>query len=146
MNWLKSLLGIGEIAGEYLKERQRLKNELKLKELEGKARLVEAKYNALARQQERMHSWEMAQIQNSGYKDEVVLFILAYPYVGSFVPGLQGSIKVGFQHLAQMPTWAVGLTVAIFLAIYGIRHRNAERINAPGLRDRDIGNDRSDHG
>lgn len=146
MEWIKSLFGIGEIAGEYLKERQRLKNELKLKQLEGKARLVEAKYDALVQRQKHIHSWEMAQIQNSGFKDEIVLFILAYPYIGSFVPGLQGSIKIGFQHLGQMPTWAVGLTVAIFLAIYGIRHRNAERINAPGLRDKDIGNDRSDNG
>lgn len=129
-----------QMVGEYFKERQRLKNEIKLKTLEGKARLQEAKYAALARKEEQIHTWEMAQIANSGYKDEIVLGVLLMPYVGAFIPGVQDHILVGFQYLDQMPYWAVGLTVTIFLAIYGIRHRNAAKIQAPGLRDKDVGN------
>jgi VIT1/CCC1 family predicted Fe2+/Mn2+ transporter len=140
MNWLSKLFGLGEIAGEYLKERQRLKNELKLKKLQGEIDLVAAKTQAAVRRQEMTHTWEMAQIANSGYKDEVVLGVLLIPYVGAFVPVVQDYILVGFQYLEQMPYWAVGLTVTIFLAIYGIRHRNASRIQAPGLRDGDVTN------
>lgn len=130
--------GATEQIGEYVRERQKLKNDLALKKLEGKAKLLEAKYEALARREQHINDWEMAQIANSGYKDEVVLFVLLVPYLGSFIPGVQDYISVGFQYLNEMPTWAVGLTVAIFLAIYGIRHRNASNINAPGLRDKDV--------
>ncbi len=131
--------GTAEQVGEYFKERQRLKQELKLKDLEGKIAIRVAKTQAAVARQEMTHSWEMAQLANSGFKDEVVLGVLLIPYVGAFIPGVQDHILVGFQHLAQMPYWAVGLTVTIFLAIYGIRHKNASRIAAPGLRDRDVG-------
>ena len=80
----------------------------------------------------------MAQLANSGVKDEIVLGILALPYVGSFIPVVQDYVLTGFEHLEKMPYWAVGLTVTIFLAIYGIRHKNAGKINAPGLRDSDV--------
>ena len=137
LGWLSG--GAAEQIGEYFQERQRLKNDIKLKELEGKARLTEAKYAALARREEQIHTWEMAQIANSGFKDEIVLGVLLIPYVGAFIPRVQDYILVGFQYLDQMPYWAVGLTVAIFLAIYGIRHKNASNIQAPGLRDKDVG-------
>jgi hypothetical protein len=42
-----------------------------------------------------------------------------------------------------MPYWSVGLTVAIMLAIYGIRHKRAAQINAPGLRKQDVNNPQS---
>lgn len=130
--------GTVEQVGEYFREKQKLKQELKLTELRGKAALMEAKYKAQAVQVENVHSWEMAQLANSGKKDEVVLAILSFPYVGCFIPGVQDYILVGFQYLAQMPYWAVGLTVTVFLAVYGIRHRNASKINAPGLRKKDV--------
>ena len=138
IGWLSG--GAAEQIGEYFQERQRLKNSIKLKELEGKAALTEAKYRALAEREKHIASWEMAQIANSGFKDEVVLAVLLIPYVGAFIPGVQEHILVGFQYLEQMPYWAVGLTVAIFLAIYGIRHKNASNIQAPGLRDEDVNN------
>jgi len=138
MNWLKSLFGLGEIAGEYLKQRQKLKADLKLAKLQGQIDFQTAKFAAKAAQQQHISNWEMASLANSGWKDEVVLFVLLIPYVGAFVPVVQDYILVGFQYLEQMPYWAVGLTVTIFLAIYGIRHKNASRIQAPGLRDRDV--------
>lgn len=134
--WLSG--GTAEKIGEYFIERQQLKNQLALKKLEGRIAIEEAKTMAVVRKQEMTHTWEMAQIANSGYKDEVVLGVLLLPYIGAFVPGVQEHILIGFQHLDQMPYWAVGLTVTIFLAIYGIRHRNAARLRAPGLRDEDV--------
>lgn len=138
MNWLKSLFGLGELAGEYLKERQKLKHEVELARLRGKAELEAAKYKAMAARELHTQNWELAQLANAGTKDEVVLAVLVAPYIGSFIPGVQDYILTGFEYLDKMPYWAVGLTVTVFLAIYGIRHRNASKINAPGLTDKDV--------
>jgi len=137
---LLSFLGGGpaEQIGEYFTQRAKLKQQLKLTQLEGKIAVEAAKAQAAVQQQEHTHSWEMAQLANSGLKDEVVLGVLLIPYVGAFIPGVQDHILVGFNYLDQMPYWAVGLTVTIFLAIYGIRHKNASNIQAPGLRDTDV--------
>lgn len=148
MNWLKSLFGLGEIAGEYLKERQRLKNELKLKKLQGQIDIVAAKAQAAIEQQRHISSWEQTYVnmQASSWKDEVVLAVVLSPYIGAFIPGVQDYVLVGFQYLDSMPYWAVGLTVTICLAIYGIRHRNASKINAPGLRDKDVTSESNPNG
>lgn len=130
--------GAAEQIGEYFDNRQKLKQQLTLTKLEGKIEVAKATAEAKVLQQQNVHTWEMAQIANSGYKDEIVLAVILYPYIGSFIPGVQDSVLVGFQYLAQMPYWAVGLTVTIFLAIYGIRHKNASKLNAPGLRDSDV--------
>lgn len=140
MNWIAKLLG-GDLAskvGDYFIEKQRLKNELSLTKLQGKIDLEKAKSLAAAAREQHISDWEMAQIANSGHKDEVVLTVLLIPYVGAFIPFVQDYVLVGFQYLDQMPYWAVGLTVTIFLAIYGIRHKNASRLRAPGLRDEDV--------
>lgn len=131
-----------EKVAEYFVEKQQLKHEIRVAELKGKQELESAKVQAKIAQMQHQNSWEMAQIANSGYKDEVVLAVLLMPYVGAFIPVVQDYVLVGFQYLDQMPYWAVGLTVTIFLAIYGIRHRNASRIKAPGLRDEDVGPDK----
>ena len=142
MNWIMKLLG-GEFAGQvgdYFVRKQELKNELKLTKVQAKIDLVKAKAQAKIEQQRHVASWEMAyvQMQAGSYKDEVVLAVVLFPYIGAFIPGIQDHVLVGFQYLDKMPAWAVGLTVAICLAIYGIRHRNASKINAPGLRDKDV--------
>lgn len=140
MNWIAKLLGsaVGEKVSEYFTERQRLKNELKLKKLQGKIDLATARTQAKIAQQQHSGNWEMAQIANSGIKDEIVLFVILIPYVGAFIPGVQDYVLVGFQYLEQMPYWAIGLTVTIFLAIYGIRHKNASKLQAPGVRNEDV--------
>jgi hypothetical protein len=140
MNWLKSLFGLGEIAGEYFKDRQKLKHDLKLAQLQGKIDLENAKVQAAIAQQQHVQTWEQTYVnmQRESLKDEVVLAVVLLPYVGAFIPKVQDHILTGFEYLAQMPYWAVGLTVTIFLAIYGIRHKNASKIQAPGLRDSDV--------
>lgn len=131
--------GVGEEVAEYFKERQRLKQELKKTKLQGEIDIAKAKTMAKIAQQEHVQTWEQTYVnmQRESLKDEVVLGVVLAPYVGAFVPGVQDYVLIGFQYLNEMPYWAVGLTVAIMLAIYGIRHRNANKINAPGLRDRD---------
>lgn len=140
MNWIGKLFGLGEIAGEYLKERQKLKNELKLAKLQGEIDLEKAKAQATIEQQRHVATWEQTfvNMQATSMKDEIVLGVVLFPYIGAFFPVIQDYVLVGFQYLEQMPYWAVGLTVTICLAIYGIRHRNGSKINAPGLRDEDV--------
>ena len=137
---LLSFLGGGpaEQIGQYFVQRAQLKQELKLAKLNGKIAFQTAKYQAQAQAQINTHSWEMAQIANSGIKDEIVLGVLLAPYIGAFVPGVQEYVLTGFGYLEKMPYWAVGLTVTIMLAVYGIRHKNANRLAAPGLRDSDV--------
>lgn len=140
MNWIKSLFGLGEVAGEYFIERQKLKQGLKLTKLQGDIDIAKAKAHAAIKQQEHVQTWEQTYVnmQRESLKDEVVLGVVLLPYVGAFIPVVQDYVLVGFQYLAQMPYWAVGLTVTILLAIYGIRHKNASRLQAPGLRDEDV--------
>ncbi len=140
MNWVSKLFGLGEIAGEYFKERQKLKNGLKLAQLKGKIDLQNARVQAKISQQNHIQGWEMQSLNlhSRGWKDEVVLIVILFPYVGCFIPGVQNYILTGFEYLAKMPYWAVGLTVTICLAIYGIRHKNASKLQVPGLRDRDV--------
>lgn len=140
MNWLKSLFGLGEIAGEYFVQKQKLKHGLKLAKLQGEIDIAAAKAQAAIAQQEHVQTWEQSYVnqQASSSKDEVVLAVVLFPYIGAFIPVVQDYVLVGFQYLEQMPYWAVGLTVTICLAIYGIRHKNAARIQAPGLRDKDV--------
>lgn len=134
--WLSG--GAAEQVGEYFREKQKLKQELKLAKLEGKITRQRAKDEAKAAAASHLQAWEVAQIKNSGWKDEVVLALVAYPYVGAFIPGVQDYVLKGYEYLEKMPLWAIGLTVLIFLAVFGIRHRNADRLQAPGISDEDV--------
>lgn len=142
MNWIAKLLGggLGEKVGEYFVQKQALKQQLKLTQIQGKIDISKAVAQAKIAQQEHIQTWEQTYVnmQRESLKDEVVLGVVLLPYVGAFIPGVQDHILVGFQYLNKMPYWAVGLTVTIFLAIYGIRHKNASKIQAPGLRDKDV--------
>lgn len=140
MSWLKAFFGVGKIASEYLKNRQKLKQELTLARLRGKIALEDAKTKAAITQQEHVQTWEQMYVgmQADSLKDELVLGVLLLPYIGAFIPGVQDYVVTGFDYLGRMPYWAVGLTVTVMLAIYGIRHRNASKLQVPGLRDSDV--------
>ena len=139
---LLSFLGGGpaEQIGEYFANRAKLKQQLKLTQLEGKIAIETAKAQAAVQRQQHIQTWEQTYVnmQRESFKDEVVLGVVLFPYVGAFIPGVQDYILKGFEYLDDMPYWAVGMTVTIFLAIYGIRHKNASKIQAPGLRDKDV--------
>lgn len=119
---LGALLGApAEAVAEYFKERQRLKSELKLKKLEGKVKIEQAKAEMEVRKLEADNAWELAQIANSGWKDEWVLILLSIPLVLVFIPEMAPYIQQGFSVLATTPEWYRWLILIIFGAIYGIR-------------------------
>ncbi|KKL23156.1 hypothetical protein LCGC14_2428190, partial [marine sediment metagenome] len=97
LGWLGS--GPAEQIAGYFKQKAALKQQLKLAKLNGKIAFQTAKYQAKAQSQADVHSWEMAQIANSGIKDEIVLAVLLMPYVGAFIPGVQEYVLTGFKYL-----------------------------------------------
>ena len=119
---LGALLGApAEAVAEYFKERQRLKSEFKLKKLEGKVKIEQAKAEMEVRKLEADNAWELAQIANSGWKDEWVLILLSIPLILVFVPQAAPYIQQGFAILETTPDWYRWMIVGIFMAIYGIR-------------------------
>ena len=124
----------------YFKKKQELKQELRLAKLQGKIDLQNAKAKRKAAEQIHIHSWEMmyVKMQENSWKDEIVLAVILWPFVGVFIPVVQDYVLVGFDYLAKVPYWWVGLAVVLCSAIYGIRQKNANRISAPGLRNEDI--------
>ena len=112
----------------YYEEKQKLKQGLKLAKLQGKIDIAKAKADRAAKEQAHIHTWETmyVKMQQNSYKDEVVLTVFLWPFVGVFIPIVQDYVVQGFTYLEQVPYWWTGLTVAISLAIYGIRHRNAK--------------------
>lgn len=138
--WWKKLLGVftgklPETVVEYYKEKNKLKQDLKLAKLRGAIDNQNAKNERRAAQQKHIQTWEQmyVQLQRESLKDEVVLAVFLWPFVGVFVPVLQDYVLRGFDYLAKVPPWWVAISVAISLAIYGIRHKRANKINAPGL-------------
>ena len=138
--------GLPESVVGYFNEKQKLKQNLKMTKIQGKIDIAKAKAERAAREQEHTHTWEnmYVKLQSTSYKDEIVLFVFLWPFVGVFIPGVQDYVLTGFDYLIKVPYWWVGLTVSISLAIYGIRHRNAAKISAPGLRKEDIIKDEDD--
>lgn len=117
-----ALLGApAEQIAEYLKEKQRLKSELKLARLRARVAGERAKEARAIQADSNNHEWSLLQIQNSGWKDEFVLIIVSTPFILGFIPGMQKYVKSGFDTLAQTPVWYQVMIVTIFFAIYGIK-------------------------
>jgi len=139
--FISSLIGtIPSDVIDYYKTKRKLKHELKLAKIQGKIDEQTAKNARLAAEQTHVHDWEMTYLgmQVTSSKDEAVLAVFLWPFVGVFIPGVQDYVLQGFDYLAKVPYWWSGVVVTLALAIYGIRHKNAQRINAPGLRKQDI--------
>ena len=117
----KLLGGLPEEIAEYFKERQKLKNEIKLEKLRGEIAHQKAKAEAAAVLATREAEWELEQIRNSGWKDEYWTIVLSAPVILVFIPWFQPYIAGGFVSLDQAPEWylvAVGTAIA---AAFGVR-------------------------
>ena len=121
MDWLTKIFGVGEHLAEYFKQKQQLKQDLKLAQLKGKIDLAQAEAQRKIRVLESDNAWELEQIKNSGWKDEWVLVLLSIPLVLSFVPATVTYVEQGFKVLGTTPEWYRWLIMLIFTAIYGIR-------------------------
>ncbi len=106
---------------EYKSEKRRLKANIELEKLRGKAEYERAKTARAEASEGRDHEWELESIRNSGWKDEWVLILLSIPLVLVFIPSTQDIVKVGFENLEATPDWYRWMTMVIFSAIYGVR-------------------------
>ena len=106
---------------EYKATTRKLKADIKLEELRGKAAYQRAKSERAEASEGRDHEWELESIRNSGWKDELVIIILSIPLVGVFIPGIETYVAQGFEHLEGTPDWYRWLIVMIYAATFGIR-------------------------
>ena len=115
---------LGKVApkvADYYIEKNKLKQEVELEVLRGKRAYEEAKSKRASESEGRDHDWELASIQNSGWKDELVIIVLTIPMVLVFIPNLAPYVLEGFEILETTPDWYRWLILMIYAATFGIR-------------------------
>ena len=105
----------------YKQKKAELKGQIELEKLRGKAEYERAKTQRASESEGRDHEWELASIQNSGWKDEWVLIVLSIPLILSFIPWTVAYVNMGFAALDNTPLWYRSVIGAIYLATFGIR-------------------------
>ena len=120
---------------EYKAAKAKLKGEIALETLRGKAAWEAAKTQRASESEGYDHDWEMASINNSGWKDELVLIILSIPMITSFIPWTQAATQAGFDSLATTPLWYRTTVMSIYLATFGLRlwRRDTNKSGAPSI-------------
>lgn len=119
---VSKLLGaFGTKVVEVYQQKKQLKHDVKIAELQGKIAWQNALTRRASESEGRDADWERLSIQNSGWKDELVIIVLTIPMVMVFIPGFDGYIAQGFEHLSNTPGWYRWLIVMIYAATYGIR-------------------------
>ena len=63
----------------------------------------------------------MAEGTQSSIKDEVVTIVVLIPVILCFIPGLEETVKNGFDRLSELPEWYTYLVYVVCLAAVGIR-------------------------
>lgn len=106
---------------EYKNTKRKLKAEIELERLRGKAEYERAKTQRASESEGRDHEWELLSIQNSGWKDEWVLIVLSIPLITSFIPATQPATAAGFVALEGTPLWYRTMVASIYLATFGLR-------------------------
>jgi len=83
---------------------------------------TEAKIRRLETAQEADIAWENTALNQSGIKDEVMMFIVCAPLVACFIPGGDQVVAHGFQAINEnIPGWWVKAFFATLSVSYGIR-------------------------
>ena len=96
--------------------KQAAEAKLRLTEAESKAKILLSKETPTA-------DWEriMAQGTQNSLKDEFVTVIVMIPVILCFIPGLEQTVKNGFDRLSELPAWYTNLVLVVCLAAVGIR-------------------------
>ena len=117
---IQALFGpIASLAGSWLDAKttkQAAEAKLKLTEAEAKAKIMLSEKTSVA-------DWEriMAQDTQNSLKDEFVTVIVLIPVILCFIPGLEQTVKNGFDRLAELPEWYTYLVYVVCCAAIGIR-------------------------
>jgi hypothetical protein len=122
---LKSVVGdgIGNNVVDYFKKKAEIKAAKELRKLELEEathkRQVELRLQGMTADA----TWELESLKahTSGWKDELVIVLLAIPLVLVFIPKTAPYVMEGFRILETTPDWYRWLILLIFTAVYGIR-------------------------
>ena len=80
-----------------------------------------AKAESIKTQLDQKGSWELAQVDQGGWKDEWLTLLISIPLIASFVPGMEGWVSRGFEVLSETPEWYRHLVGVVFAAAFGVR-------------------------
>ena len=117
---IQALIGpIANLAGSWLQskaDKTAATTKLKLVEAESKAKILLSKETSTA-------DWEriMAEGTQNSIKDELVTIVVLIPVILCFIPGLEETVKNGFDRLSELPEWYTYLVYVVCLAAVGIR-------------------------
>ena len=117
---IQAVLGpLAQLAGSWLDSKttkQAAEAKLKLTEAEAKAKILLSEKTSVA-------DWEriMAEGTQSSIKDEVVTFAVLTPCLLCFIPGMEDTVKNGFERLSELPEWYTWLVFTVCTAAVGIR-------------------------
>ena len=109
---IPALIGLGSTLIGYIADHFKRKQELKRAVTENKIRLAQSA-------QTHNQAWEMKQLENAGWKDDVLFyaFIALFIWAG-FDPA---GAKVFFQNLNVLPDWFVQVWMWIVASVLGVK-------------------------
>lgn len=55
-----------------------------------------------------------------GWSDEYLVFIVTFPFIAGFVPGLDQVAAAGIDNFGNMPEWYQGIFGTVVLAVFGL--------------------------
>lgn len=97
---------------EYFREERRQKHEVKKAVTENKIRLAQS-------EQTHNQSWEMKQLENAGWKDDVLFFAwIGFFAWSGFDPEGAGEVIKAWE---QLPDWFLQVTFWIVAAVLGVK-------------------------
>ena len=111
---------IGVIGG-FIEHKQKMAEVEREAEVRIRQAEVESHVKRLESAQEHEQTWEIAQIQNSGWKDEYLTIILSIPLIACFIPGLDDYVLRGFNVLLNTPEWYRWTVMIMIGAVFGYR-------------------------
>lgn len=87
--------------------------------------------------------WNLASIQNAGWKDDFITGLYSIPLVMAFVPFLAQYALEGFEVLEMMPDWYIWSVGAVLCSALGLRgglqvFERFTRTRRPNPRNRDL--------
>jgi hypothetical protein len=91
--------------------------------LEGKVEKEKAKSEIMKTAAQHDSKWEliMAESTQNSWKDEIITIVILTPCVLSFVPGMEGIVRAGFDRLNELPDWYQNILYVTILAGLGLK-------------------------
>lgn len=114
---------MGYVGDHFEKKRER-----KLIRMEADIAIESKRQEAIMLKDTAEIKWDIIQAENQAgsWKDEYMVIVLSFPFIGSFIPEIQDHILVGFQYLEQAPdsylaAWALAVAASFGFRAHAVR-------------------------